>query len=93
MHPSPVDTQFYSAPNAMSMVSFFKSTATTPQTIADSIFASAGRTSLREQGYIGIVMKLLLIVFDRGFFGDVFKWIAPFTPDFKKYAADLQKNK
>lgn len=87
MHPSPVHTGFFNANGVkFDMAEAFKMTATTPEIIADSMFASAGRTTLREQGYFGSTMKVIVHLIDFSFFADVFKWLGPFLADFKRLA-------
>jgi hypothetical protein len=35
-------------------------------------------------------MKFLLILIDRGLFADIFRWMAPFSPDFKKFRGEWE---
>jgi short-subunit dehydrogenase len=65
VHPSPVDTGFYSGnKHDMSAMKLFQRTATSPETIAACFFKSAGRTVVCDQGYFSIALRLMLKVID-----------------------------
>jgi len=92
VHPSPVDSQFYA--NAQgSAVAMFKTTATTPDVIAQAMFSSAGRVVVRDQGYLPCVFKLLLTVLDCNLFALITNLTASTTGDFKKFRAERNKAK
>mmetsp|Transcript_10396 Transcript_10396/g.20409 ORF Transcript_10396/g.20409 Transcript_10396/m.20409 type:complete len:311 (-) Transcript_10396:184-1116(-) len=97
VHPSPVNSLFYSAvpsKHMISAISFFKSTGTSPFTIADVILANAGRTVLIEQGYFCVFVRgLILKIIDLALFADLIARFAHMMPDFKKVAVDRKKAK
>lgn len=65
VHPSPVDTGFYSGnKHDMSAMKFFQKTATSPESIANCFFKSVGRTVVCDQGYFSLALKALLKVVD-----------------------------
>ena len=83
VHPSPVASRFYEGTHAIPVLNFFKSTATGPETIADCLFASMGRTVIRDQGYYPTVVKMILKMFDYNLFTDLVTVTAQFMPEFK----------
>ena len=60
VHPSPVASRFYEGTHSIGILLFFKGTATGPDRIANALFASMGRTVIRDQGYYPPMTKLLL---------------------------------
>lgn len=84
VHPSPVMTRFYQGTHKIGALEFFKGTATGPETIANSLFASMGRTVVRDQGYFPSVSKLLLKVADFNLITDIITLFASTMPEFKK---------
>lgn len=68
LHPSPVNTNFYAADVVAksSSLAFFRSTATTPESIASSMLACVGRpfSVIKDQGYFSIGLQLLLKLVD-----------------------------
>jgi len=83
VHPSPVASRFYEGTHALGVLLFFKGTATGPETIANCLFASMGRTVIRDQGYYPTVAKILLKMFDFNLFTDLTTASAKFMPEFK----------
>jgi short-subunit dehydrogenase len=83
VHPSPVASRFYEGTHALGALLFFKGTATGPETIANCLFASMGRTVIRDQGYYPTVAKLILKIFDFNLFTDLATSTAKFMPEFK----------
>jgi len=62
LHPSPVDTGFYTGSENIEAATFFRRTATSPETIAGVAFASLGRSVVRDQGYFSFTLRFLLKV-------------------------------
>jgi len=93
VHPSPVNTNFYLGENAnkVDALNFFKQFATTPALIADVMFASIGRTVVREQGQTAFWFKLLSQFMDVNFIAWIACYVIPFTADFKKLKKDRKK--
>lgn len=83
VHPSPVASRFYEGTHSIGVLEFFRSTATGPETIANCLFASMGRTVIRDQGYYPTVVKLILKMFDFNLFTDLVTATAKFMPEFK----------
>lgn len=82
MNPSPVATNFYNGAHDIDMLKFFKSTATTPDIIADAMLAGAGRLVVVEQGYYSAVVRVLLKIADIVFIAQMTKLSAPTMSDF-----------
>lgn len=82
MNPSPVATNFYNAAHNIDMLKFFKSTATSPDNIADAMLRGAGRLVVVDQGYYSAVARCLLKVVDVVFMAQMTKLTAPGMKDF-----------
>jgi len=83
VHPSPVASRFYEGAHQIDALVFFKSTATGPERIADTLLAAVGRSVTVDQGYYPICVKLLLRIVDVNFMADAIARFAHFMPDFK----------
>lgn len=83
VHPSPVASRFYEGTHAIGALLFFKKTATGPETIANALFASMGKTVIRDQGYYPTMLKVLLKMFDFNLFADLATTFARYTSEFK----------
>jgi short-subunit dehydrogenase len=84
VHPSPVASNFYQGTHAIGILKFFEGTATGPQRISDAIFATMGRSVVRDQGYYPPIAKLLMKIIDINFFADIVTATASWLPDFSK---------
>mmetsp|Transcript_19090 Transcript_19090/g.46864 ORF Transcript_19090/g.46864 Transcript_19090/m.46864 type:complete len:314 (-) Transcript_19090:231-1172(-) len=95
VHPSPVNSRFYTAVpknHMISSISFFQSTGTGPETIANVLLANAGRTVMAEQGYFCLVVRgILLKLIDVALFADIMARTAHTLPDYKKVAVSRKK--
>lgn len=91
LHPSPVDTNFYSSETAhkSSSLSFFKKTAYSPASIASDIFRTVGNwTVVRDQGYFAVGLHLLLKVVDLNFITFVMSLFAHMSDEYRKLVAE-----
>jgi len=88
LHPSPVDTNFYKVESASksSILGLFRKTATSPRTIAETIFATVGRGVVRDQGYF-VLVRYALLLLDFG----AFSWLATITARFTGEYRNLKK--
>lgn len=87
MNPSPVATNFYNGAHEIDMLKFFKSTATTPDNIADAMLAGGGRLVVVDQGYYSAAVRTLLKIADINFIAECTKLTAPTMADFVKLRA------
>jgi len=96
LHPSPVDTAFYSGDTAhkSASLSFFQKTANSPASIADTMFKSIGQaTVVRDQGYFAVGLHMLLKVVDINFLSLVFSYTAHLSGEYKKLIAERKEKK
>jgi len=94
LHPSPVNTNFYSGETAhkSSALNFFKKTANSPDAIADTIFRSIGYWSVvRDQGYFSVGLRLLLKVIDINFLTLIITLNAHRMGEYKNLMAERRK--
>jgi short-subunit dehydrogenase len=85
LHPSPVASNFYKgATHSIDVLEFFKSTGTTPDTVARYCLAGIGRRVVIDQGYYCAVVRLLLKIVDGKFLSDIITMSAPSLPDYKR---------
>mmetsp|Transcript_37539 Transcript_37539/g.149697 ORF Transcript_37539/g.149697 Transcript_37539/m.149697 type:complete len:321 (-) Transcript_37539:1466-2428(-) len=71
IHPSPVDSNFYSNTRGLGAMESAKKTAVSAETVAKSILSSVGRTVIKDQGYFTVGTRLLLKVLDLNLFADI----------------------
>lgn len=86
MHPSPVATNFYAAPELLQNkpLQFFKGAAVTPAVIADCMLASVGDGFvIRDQGAVTFVLQLLVKLLDTNFFASLGAKMTPNTAEYK----------
>jgi len=93
VHPSPVDTAFYSG-NSLELgaVKFFQKTAGKATSVASCFFVSIGRLVNHDQGYYLVVFRLLLKLIDLNFFNQIIAWTSAGTADFKKAKQPRDQN-
>lgn len=91
VHPSPVASNFYQNTPKLDTVEFFKSTATGPEVIVNALFASIGRSIVRDQGYYPLVVKLLLKIIDVNLLAEITAATASGLSDFKQLRAMADK--
>jgi short-subunit dehydrogenase len=92
VHPSPVDTGFYSGnKHDMSAMKFFQRTATSPESIASCFFKSAGRSVVCDQGYFSIALRMLLKLIDYNFIALLITRTSTMSGDYVKLAGQRKK--
>lgn len=84
VHPSPINSNFYQNATGVSAVKFFQSTANSPSVVVDSIFTSAGRFTIWDQGYFTILVRFLLKVLDWNFLVEIIALTARLNADHLK---------
>ena len=94
VHPSPVDTNFYTAEatSTSPSLALFRKTATTPDTIAACFFAQLGRAVVYDQGYFPLGLRLLFKVLDSNLFAFIVCMAGKGTAEFQRLSAE-RKNK
>mmetsp|Transcript_50 Transcript_50/g.85 ORF Transcript_50/g.85 Transcript_50/m.85 type:complete len:316 (+) Transcript_50:249-1196(+) len=93
VHPSPVASRFYEKTHALDALVFFKSTATGPESIANALFATIGRSVVRDQGYYPPMVKILLKIIDVNLLADIISMTASSLGDFKAMKAKSAEEK
>jgi len=83
VHPSPVASGFWKQAKSLQAINFFKQTATGPQKIVNAMFSSVGRTTVRDEGYFPLCVKLLTKILDYNLFSDIITSVGRYTSDFK----------
>jgi short-subunit dehydrogenase len=92
VHPSPVDTGFYSGnKHDLSAMKFFMKTATSPEVIATCFFKSVGKTVVCDQGYFSLVLKMLLKVIDYNFISILLTRTSTMSGDYVKLVGQRKK--
>lgn len=92
VHPSPVDTGFYSGnKHDMSAMKFFQKTATSPEVIATCFFKSVGRTVVCDQGYFSLALKVMLKVIDYNAIAAIITRTSTMSGDYVKLVAQRKK--
>jgi short-subunit dehydrogenase len=59
LHPSPVNTAFYTGAHAMPTLKMFQSTAGSADNVADCLLRSIGRCVIVDQGYYSVGMRVM----------------------------------
>mmetsp|Transcript_5812 Transcript_5812/g.6701 ORF Transcript_5812/g.6701 Transcript_5812/m.6701 type:complete len:316 (+) Transcript_5812:165-1112(+) len=90
VHPSPVASRFYEKTHSLDALIFFKNTATGPESIANALFATIGRSVVRDQGYYPTAVKVLLKIIDINFLADIISMTASSLGDFKNMKKESQ---
>jgi len=92
VHPSPVDTGFYSGnKHDMSAMKLFQRTATSPDTIAACFFKSAGRSVVCDQGYFSIALRMLLKFVDYNLIALLITRTSTMSGDYVKLVGQRKK--
>jgi len=85
VHPSPVDTEFYSGnKHNIDAMKFFQKTASPPTAVAKCFFQSAGYFVVHDQGYFSFVSRLATKLVDTSFMATLFTRTASMAGDFKR---------
>jgi len=83
VHPSPVASQFYAGvQHKIESMEAFKKVAVDPSALPKEIFASIGRTVLRDVGATAIGMRLFVSLVPYNFLASLIALLAPILPDY-----------
>jgi len=85
VHPSPVASNFYDKTHKLDAIEFFKQFSVQPEDLPDAIFASVGRSVLRDLGLVCITFRLLNKICDANFLAWITAKTAHTMPDYKKH--------
>ncbi|KAI8576009.1 hypothetical protein K450DRAFT_258942 [Umbelopsis ramanniana AG] len=84
VHPSPINSNFYSNAGKMSALLSAQKISSPPSVIAETICRNAGKVVVADQGPITVIMKIVLSkVLDWNVFTEIMKLALPFTGDYK----------
>ncbi|KAI8889398.1 NAD(P)-binding protein [Backusella circina FSU 941] len=84
VHPSPIDSNFYSNAGKMSALTSAQKISSPPSIIADTICRNAGKVVIADQGPITVVMKIVMTkVMDWNVFTEIMKIGLRFQGDYK----------
>lgn len=85
VHPSPVDSQFYSnLDHTIELMDKAKETAVAPNTLPREIFKSIGRVVWRDIGSMAVGVRVGTKMLSYNFLGTAFSMAAPFLADYKR---------
>jgi len=84
VHPSPIASNFFDDAGTLDVLMSFKKLAVGPSVIADVIFSSAGRFTVRDQGLVTILFRVFLKFIDFNFFCELVTRTAHLSGDFHK---------
>jgi|TARA_B100001142_G_C14304425_1_gene644224 short-subunit dehydrogenase len=84
VHPSPVASNFYNGAHKLDSLNFFMNFAVSPEALPDEIFRAIGRVVWHDIGGVAIGFRMLLKVFDYGFFAALISRVAHTMGDYKK---------
>jgi len=84
VHPSPVASNFYDKAHKLDALAFFMQFAVKPDELPDEIFRPIGRVVWHDIGAVAIGFRMLLKLFDYGFFGTLISHFAHTMTDYKK---------
>ncbi|KAI9487362.1 MAG: hypothetical protein EXX96DRAFT_552852 [Benjaminiella poitrasii] len=84
VHPSPIDSNFYSNAGKMSALTSAQKFSSPPSIIADTICRNAGKIIVSDQGPITVIMKIMMTkVMDWNVFAEIMKLGLRFNGDYK----------
>lgn len=84
VHPSPVASNFYDRAHKLDSLAFFMNFAVKPDALPDEIFRPIGRVVWHDIGSVAIGFRMLLKIFDYGFFATFISRLAHTMGDYKK---------
>lgn len=85
VHPSPVDSQFYSnLDHSIELMDKAKETAVPPNTLPREIFKSIGRVVWRDIGSMAVGVRVGTKMLSYNFLGTAFSMAAPYLADYIK---------
>ncbi|KAI7871417.1 uncharacterized protein EV154DRAFT_474069 [Mucor mucedo] len=89
VHPSPIDSNFYSNVGKMSALTSAQKFSSPPSIIADTICRNAGKIVVSDQGPITVVMKIATTkIMDWNVFTEIMKLGLRFNGDYKAMKVD-----
>ncbi len=83
IHPSPVNTAFYTGAHNMPTLKMFQSTAGSAENVADCLLRSVGRCVIVDQGYYSVGMRLMARFVDPVFLAEAIARSAHRVGDYK----------
>ena len=83
-HPSPVATNFYDKAHKLDALAFFMNFAVKPDALPREMFKVVGRAVWWDSGSVAVGFRMLLKVFDYGFFAGLISRFAHTMSDYKK---------
>ena len=83
-HPSPVATNFYDKAHKLDALAFFMNFAVQPDSLPNEMFKVVGRAVWWDSGSVAVGFRMLLKVFDYGFFAALISRFAHTMSDYKK---------
>ncbi|KAI8086453.1 uncharacterized protein BX664DRAFT_335831 [Halteromyces radiatus] len=94
IHPSPIDSNFYSNAGKMSALLSAQKLSSSPSVIADTICRNAGKVIVSDQGLITVVMKIITTkILDWNVFTEIMKIFLRRTGDYQAMKVRRQANK
>ena len=84
IHPSPVASNFYDKAHKLDALAFFMNFAVKPDELPEEMFRPIGRVVWHDIGTVAIGFRLLLKLFDYGFFAKLISHVAHTMGDYKK---------
>ncbi|KAI9307146.1 hypothetical protein BJ944DRAFT_262395 [Cunninghamella echinulata] len=94
VHPSPINSNFYSNAGKMSALISAQKISSPPSVIAETICRNAGKVIVSDQGIITVIMKIATTkILDWNVFTEIMKVFLRFTGDYKamKVKREIQK--
>lgn len=88
VHPSPVASNFYDKTHKLGAIEFFKQFSVKPDELPDAIFASIGRSVLRDLGAVCNIFRLLNKLMDANMLATITALTAHTMDDYKKNLKD-----
>ena len=84
VHPSPVASNFYDKAHKLDSLNFFMNFAVKPEELPSEIFRPVGRVLWHDVGGVAVGFRMLLKIFDYGFFATMISRFAHMMGDYKK---------
>jgi short-subunit dehydrogenase len=93
VHPSPIQSRFLTNSGGMKVLEMSGKVAASPSVIADTLFASAGRCVIRDQGLTSFFLKLLVKIVDWNFLTDLIPFFAHQSGDYQNFLQKIKQKK
>jgi len=91
VNPSPIQSRFLNNSGGMKVLESSGKVAAPPSVVADTLFASAGRCVVRDQGVISFGLKLLVKIVDWNFISDLLPHLAFLMEDYNNFKKKLKQ--